>query len=122
LHIGKRAAWILPALVVLAVTAYIMRSWPPPDSIRRAREAVLRQNLFTIPDLIRQYYIDKGSRPHSLDDLVRAGYARKIPTDPITGRDDTWVVQRLKGSETEIVDLHSGSHLKAVDGTTYDRW
>lgn len=121
-RVPKRVLWTLLALFAVAIAAFVTRSWPPPDSIRRSRESVLRQDLFTIRDLLQQYYIDNGLHPHSLDDLVRAGYAKAIPTDPITGRNDTWVVERLKGPETGIIEVHSGSHLTAIDGTSYGTW
>ena len=59
-------------------------------AIIQAREAVLKENLFQLRDMIDQYYIDKGQYPPTLETLVEAGYLRKLPKDPITQSPD-WV-------------------------------
>ena len=62
-------------------------------SPREARARVLAANVTTIRAVVRQYTLDIGKRPHSLDELVRAGYIKKIPPDPLSGRTDTWVLE-----------------------------
>jgi general secretion pathway protein G len=63
-------------------------------AVVHAREAVLREDLYTMRKLIDQYTIDKQQPPQTLQDLVDAGYLRGgIPTDPFTGRSDTWQTQ-----------------------------
>ena len=59
-------------------------------AIIQAREAVLKENLFQLRDMIDQYYVDKGQYPPTLDSLVEDGYLRKLPVDPITRAPD-WV-------------------------------
>ena len=54
------------------------------NSVVRAREAVLKEDLFRMRDAIDQYYADKNKYPSSLDDLVTDGYMREVPIDPIT--------------------------------------
>ena len=61
------------------------------DSPQRAREATLREDLFTFRTVIDQYHGDKGVYPPDLQTLVTAGYIRKIPIDPMTKSADTWV-------------------------------
>src|ERR1700686_4783159 len=73
-------------LIAIAIPAY-------RDSILRAREGVLKQNLFTLRSLISQYTLDKQKAPESLEDLVSNGYIKQIPTDPMTGKADWNVVQ-----------------------------
>ena len=60
--------------------------------IRKAREAVQRQNLDTINRVIEAYRLDKHQSPQSLPDLVTAGYLAKLPVDPVTGKDD-WATE-----------------------------
>jgi len=36
-------------------------------------------------------FFDRGSVVESLDDLVSGGYLKKIPIDPVTHFDFTWV-------------------------------
>ena len=99
-------------------------------SIKRAREAVLKEDLFTLRKLIDQYLTDKGKYPASLQTLVEEGYLRKIPVDPITNSAETWVEIRenppyeemVPGQEFGIVDILSGSEEKSLSGTPYNTW
>src|SRR3954466_12268637 len=68
---------IILILVSIAIPNYV-------TSMRRAREAVLRDDLFQLRSVINQYTLDKQTAPQSLDDIVSAGYLRSIPKDPIT--------------------------------------
>jgi general secretion pathway protein G len=112
---------ILLILITIAIPIY-------NQSILRARESVLRQDLFTMRQVIDQYTLDKQKAPQSLEDLVSAGYIKLIPNDPFTGRNDTWqTVQEdttLDPSVTEpgITDVHSGSSVMGSDGTAYSSW
>ena len=112
---------ILLILITIAIPIY-------NQSILRARESVLRQDLFTMRQVIDQYTLDKQKAPQSLDDLVSAGYIKLIPNDPFTGRNDTWqTVQEdttLDPSVTEpgITDVHSGSNSVGSDGSAYSSW
>jgi general secretion pathway protein G len=112
---------ILLILITIAIPIY-------NHSILRARESVLRQDLFTLRQVIDQYTLDKQKAPQSLEDLVSAGYIKLIPNDPFTGRNDTWqTVQEdttADPSVTEpgISDVHSGSNQVGSDGTAYSSW
>jgi general secretion pathway protein G len=66
---------IVGILVSMAIPIY-------QKSVIRARESVLRQNLFTLRTVIDEYTYDKTKAPQSLDDLVREGYLRQVPIDP----------------------------------------
>src|SRR5579872_6554537 len=108
-------------LIAIAIPAY-------RQSIIRAREGVLKQNLFTLRTLISQYTLDKQKAPESLDDLVSAGYIKQIPNDPITNKADWTVVQEddtlLSADEQSggIDDVHSSSDQTGSDGTEYSTW
>jgi general secretion pathway protein G len=54
---------------------------------RKAREGVLKDNLFQMRKAIDNYYADKQKYPQTLQDLV-PNYIRKIPPDPISGKVD----------------------------------
>jgi len=98
------------ACVIAAVGLLIWR-FAPDDVIRprQARERVFRQNLFTMNALVSQYTLDKETPPQSLDDLVRAGYLKELPIDPMTGRNDSWVVTCSSDlSSKGIVGVESG--------------
>ena len=122
----KKAALITIAFIALALIAVALRAYRnrnSVDSVRGAREAVLRQNLFTMRTLIAQYAADLHRRPQSLSDLVTAGYIKQVPLDPITGQSDTWVLRSSRDKKSPgIEDVHSGSHAISSKGTAYDNW
>jgi len=100
------------------------------NSVKRAREVVLKDNLFLMRKLINQYYTDKWKYPASLQALVDEEYLRIIPIDPITGSSETWVEVQETPTEEDlmlewmpgIVDVFSGSNMKALDGTLCNTW
>ena len=116
---------IIGILAAIAVPA--MRTAP-----QRAREAALREDLFTLRSCVDQFHADRGRYPASLDELVSLGYIRSMPFDPITRSKDTWVTVLEEASEGQderqqeaglgIIDIHSGSDQVALDGTKYSEW
>jgi general secretion pathway protein G len=96
-------------------------------SILRAKESVLKQDLFTLRQVISQYTLDKQKAPQSLDDVMQAGYLKVIPKDPFTN-EANWVpdqedsVMAVDQQEPGIVDVHSASNETASDGTAYSSW
>jgi general secretion pathway protein G len=96
-------------------------------SILRAKEATLRQDLFTLRQVISQYTLDKQKAPQALEDLIQAGYIKQIPRDPFTG-ESNWTadqedsIMAVDQQEPGIVDVHSSSSLTATDGTVYSSW
>ena len=94
---------------------------------KEAKERVLKQDLFALRSSIDQYTMDRQQAPHSLDELVRAGYLRTIAIDPITKKRD-WVpiqddsLMSAGQIEPGISDVHSASQATACDGTQYANW
>ena len=96
-------------------------------SIVRAKESVLKQDLFTLRQVIDQYTIDKKKAPQSLDDIMTAGYLKVVPKDPLTNEanwklDQEEATDAVDQNEPGIIDVHSSSELTATDGTTYSSW
>jgi general secretion pathway protein G len=88
------------------------------ESIRRSKEAVLREDLYEFRMRMNQYIIDKHSCTKSLADFVAAGYMKQVPVEPFTRRSDMWVTTTSPaGCVTEV---HIGSREKGCDGTRYD--
>lgn len=117
-------------MVVISIIMILMSVAMPmyQRSIQHAREAVLRQNLYSLRSVIDQYSMDKQKAPQSLDDLVQAGYLKQIPIDPITDSRDSWVTDTedimiaVDQTQPGIIDVHSGAPGTASDGTAYSSW
>ena len=98
------------------------------NSVTRAEEAVLKENLFRMNDAIDQYYADKNKWPADLAALASEGYLREIPTDPMTKSKDTWTTTQAEpdannpASQGGIYAVKSGSDRTALDGTRYADW
>src|SRR5499427_1926685 len=91
----SRGFTLIEMLIVISLILILVSVAVPiyNRSILRAKEAVLRQDLFTLRQVISQYTLDKQKAPQSLDDLVSAGYLRQIPVDPMTRQPNWEVVQ-----------------------------
>jgi general secretion pathway protein G len=98
------------------------------NSVTRAKEAALKEDLFRMRDAIDQYYADKNKYPPTLESLVSDKYLRAIPVDPFTSRADTWqtTMSELEpnnvSAEPGIYDVKSGSERMGMDGTPYANW
>lgn len=132
MRLRRSRGFTLIELMIVIFVMLILISIAVPNftrSVQRSREAVLRQNLFTLRDLISQYTLDKQKAPQSLDDLVQAGYLKQIPKDPITDQAD-WAVEQEEDTITSpdeqdqggIDDVHSSSTAVGTDGTAYNTW
>ena len=93
----------------------------------QAREAVLKENLFRMRDLIDQYYVDKGQYPASIETLVEEGYLRKLPEDPFTRSSDWTPVYAEPDPDRPaeppgVYDVKSASELVSLAGTPYNEW
>ncbi len=112
---------IMLILVAVAVPAY-------SRSVARAREAVLRQDLFTLRSVINQYTEDQEKAPQALTDLIAAGYLKELPRDPMTNSDSSWQIQQdetlqsIDQREPGISNVHSGSDQISSEGTPYSEW
>src|SRR5215813_8312003 len=124
----KRRALLVSLICIVAVLYAVSM----PHSVctlsrSQAQEAVLRQNLDTLRKTIDAYTYDKRKAPQSLEDLVSAGYLKKIPTDPMTNQADWEVVSEdtmasIDLTEPGIKDVHSAAQLQSTEGTAYNTW
>ncbi len=129
--INREKGFTLLELLVVVALIGILASMAVPqyrNSVKKSKEAVLKQDLHQFETLIDQFYADKGKYPASLDDLVSEGYLREIPFDPFTESDQTWEVvyadeDTLNPEEVPgIYDVKSGSTEISLDGVPYSDW
>ena len=126
----ERGFTLIELLIVIAIIGIIagiavaqMQTAP-----RKAKEAVLKEDLYALRDTIDQYFADKGKYPESLDTLVQEGYLRKVPVDPITTSSESWQVVHAEASDEDtqdaggIIDVKSGADGTALDGSRYTDW
>lgn len=128
---GSRHGFTFVELMVVITIIVILVSMAIPvyqKSILRAKESVLKNNLFTMRTVIDNYTYDKQKAPQTLQDLVTEGYLRDIPSDPMTGSKDSWrtimedASQSVNQSEPGIFDVKSGADKTGLDGTPYSEW
>ena len=130
---GDRGFTLIEIIIVLGIIGLLIGVALPnyKSATVKAREAVLKENLYIMRKLIDQYAQDKGKYPGSLQALVQDSYIRAIPVDPMTRLSTSWVeVRELPSPEdpmlTEIpgvIDVKSGSEGKSpLDGSPYNTW
>ena len=129
---AKKGFTLIEMLIVVTMIGILVVIMVPQYkySVLRAKEAVLKENLFQLRDAINKYYADKKKYPASLNDLVSSRYLRDIPFEPVS-RVRQWrelTAEPLEGEEFDeqalagVVDVKSLSQAKALDGTTYSDW
>lgn len=123
--LNQPAFTLIELLVVLAVIAVLMSLAVPQyfGRIEVAKEAVLRENLHLMRDAIDKHYGDHQRYPDALADLVTRRYLRRIPPDPVTDADNTWVVVPPPDPRNgKVFDVRSGAPGNGRDGTPYGTW
>lgn len=113
---------LIELLVVFTVIALLLTIAVPRyfGSIDKSKEAVLRENLNQMRDAISRYHADKGKYPESLDSLATDKYLRRVPLDPITESEKTWiVVQPTDPQKGGVYDVKSGAQGKTRDGREF---
>lgn len=104
----------------------------------RAREAVIRANLYEMRSCIDQHLADKGYYPESLQAIVDSGYLRFIPVDPFSGTaEGAWEelyaepseleelepLENPEGAGNQLIDVRYADDTRvALDGTLIYEW
>lgn len=126
---GHSGFTIIELLIVMTLVVILasMGMVQYRNSVTRAEEAVLKENLFRMREAMDQFYADKNKWPSDLAELVTEGYIREVPEDPITKSKDTWVTVNAEPDPNNpsaggVENVKSGSERIALDGTPYAEW
>src|SRR6266404_4190823 len=127
---SRNSGFTLLEMMIVMIIMGILLSIALPiynQALVKARESVLRNDLFEMRKLISQYTLDKQKAPQSLEDLVSAGYIKQIPKDPMTN-EANWephqedILLSVDQQDPGIDDVHSASNATSSDGTAYSTW
>jgi general secretion pathway protein G len=127
---ARRGFTLIELMIVMAIVTIIVGMAVPiyQKSILRAKESVLRNNLFTLRTQIDEFTYDKQKAPQTLQEMVSEGYLRSVPLDPITGSADSWKIimedasSSASNTQPGIFDVRSGSPKTSLEGTPYAEW
>src|SRR5690242_9746213 len=129
---NSRGFTLIELMIVVSILLILISIAVPQyrSSVKRARESVLRQDLFTMRSVISQYTLDKQKMPQSGDDLVQAGYLKQIPIDPITSQsnwnwhtaDEGTIMSPDEQDQGGVDDVYSSSNDIGTDGVAYSQY
>ena len=115
---GQHGGFTLIELsVVIAVIGILYLSVVPMygTTVQRAKETALKENLHVMRKTLDNYFKDHEKWPESLEALVREGYLRAVPADPLTNRVDSWVTVSSEPGCGDVYDIKSGAAGNSLD-------
>ncbi len=112
---NQKAFTLVEILIVITIMALLLTLVLPRyfNSIEVSKKEVQTQNIRVLQSSIDQYYHDKGSYPNSLATLVKEGYLKTIPTDPMTESNNSWILEyRTINGKSGVVDVRSSQSVQ----------
>lgn len=120
-----RGYTLIELLVVMVIISLLLTLAAPRyfGHVDKAKEDVLREDLYLLRDAIDKHFMDRGRYPNQLEDLVTNKYLRAIPVDPYTGSRTTWVIEEVSdGSQGTVFNVKTPARGKGRDGTDIQDW
>ncbi|MFC3456852.1 MULTISPECIES: type II secretion system protein [Massilia] len=122
----RRGFTLIELLVVLGIVALLLTLAVPRffPSVDKTKETILLDNLRNTRAVIDQFHADTGRYPDSLEQLVEKKYLARVPVDPITESETTWVLvpPAEDGAPGAVYDIRSGAPGNGRDGRPYAEW
>jgi len=122
----RRAGFtLIELLVVLAIVSTLLLLVAPRyfHNVDATKEAVLRENLRAVRDVLDKFHADTGRYPETLEELVEKKYLRNLPVDPVTESASSWqLVPVPDGYKGTVYDVRSSAPGNARDGSKYADW
>jgi len=122
----RRGFTLIELLVVLGIVALLLTLAVPRffPSVDKTKETILLDNLRNTRAVIDQYHADTGRYPDSLEQLVEKKYLARVPVDPVTDSETTWVIvpPEADGEPGAVYDIRSGAPGNGRDGRPYAEW
>jgi len=108
---GEKGFTLIELLVVMAIIATLLTLVAPRffQQADQAKVVVQAHNLNTLRSAIDHFRRDRIVGPHSMDELIEAGYLREMPLDPVTNRRDSWEVKTDNNGQILDVTAPAGS-------------